>query len=144
MVMSGLIMTRRNLWIFQDDMRTVVKMRHLLQDMHTYMPIHCENFWLFNSLWPNEAIWRHRSGSTLAQVMACCLTAPSRYLNQCWLIISEVLRHSPEGNNTGNAQDIYPWYEFENYELIITAASPRGQWVDGMGGRCILARFWWC
>ena len=37
-----------------------------------------------NSLWPNDAIWRQRSGSTLAQVMACCLTAPSHYLNQCW------------------------------------------------------------
>ena len=37
-----------------------------------------------NSLWPNDAIWRHRSGSTLVQVMACCLTAPSHYLNQCW------------------------------------------------------------
>ena len=44
----------------------------------------------FNSLMPSEAIWRHRSGSTLAQVMACCLTAPSHYLNQCWLIISKV------------------------------------------------------
>ena len=30
-------------------------------------------------------LWWHRSGSTLAQVMACCLTAPSHYLNQCWL-----------------------------------------------------------
>ena len=27
--------------------------------------------------------------STLAQVMACCLTAPSHCLNQCWLDISE-------------------------------------------------------
>ena len=36
----------------------------------------------FNSLWPNDAIWGHRSGSTLAQVMACCLMAPSHYLNQ--------------------------------------------------------------
>ena len=44
----------------------------------------------FNSLCPSDAIWQHRSGSTLAQVMACCLTAPSHYLNQCWLIISEV------------------------------------------------------
>ena len=39
------------------------------------------------------AWWRHmatkRSGSTLALVMACCLTAPSRHLNQCWQIISE-------------------------------------------------------
>ena len=43
-----------------------------------------------NSLWSSDTIWRQRSGSTLAQVMACCLTAPSHYLNQCWLIISEV------------------------------------------------------
>ena len=43
-----------------------------------------------NSLRPSDAIWRHRSGSTLAQIMAWCLTAPSHYLNQCWLIISKV------------------------------------------------------
>ena len=42
-----------------------------------------------NSLWPSDAIWSHVSGSTLAQVMACCLTAPSHYLNHCWLIIIE-------------------------------------------------------
>ena len=42
-----------------------------------------------NSLAPSDPIWRLRSGSTLAQVMACCLTAPSHYLNQCWLIISD-------------------------------------------------------
>ena len=29
-----------------------------------------------NSLRPSDAIWRHRSVSTLAQVMACCLTKP--------------------------------------------------------------------
>ena len=40
-----------------------------------------------NSFWPSDTIWRHRSWSTLAQVMACCLTAPSHYLNQCWLIV---------------------------------------------------------
>ena len=28
------------------------------------------------SLGPSDAIWRKASGSTLAQVMACCLTAP--------------------------------------------------------------------
>ena len=47
-----------------------------------------------NSLWPSDTIWRQRSGSTLAQVMTCCLTAPSHYLNQCWLIISEVQWHA--------------------------------------------------
>ena len=34
----------------------------------------------FNSLWPSDAIWRQGSGSILAQVMACCPTAPSHYL----------------------------------------------------------------
>ena len=38
-----------------------------------------------NSLWPSDAIWRHRFRSVLAQVVACCLMAPSHYLNQCWL-----------------------------------------------------------
>ena len=43
-------------------------------------------------------------GSTLAQVMACCLTAPSHYLNQCCLFIWGVLWHSPESNFTRGAQ----------------------------------------
>ena len=50
----------------------------------------CVTAHVFNSLRPSDAIWRHRSGSTLAQVMACCLTAPSHYPNQSWLIISKV------------------------------------------------------
>ena len=43
-----------------------------------------------NTWWPSYAIRQHESGSTLAQVMACCLTAPSHNLNQCWLILSKV------------------------------------------------------
>ena len=38
---------------------------------------------IINSLWPSDVIWLQGSRSTLAQVMACCLTAPSHYLNQC-------------------------------------------------------------
>ena len=34
-----------------------------------------------NTLWPSNAIWQHRFGSTLAQVMAYYTTAPSHYLN---------------------------------------------------------------
>ena len=52
-----------------------------------------------NSLVPSDAIWRWGSWSTLVQVMACCLTAPSHYLNQCWLIISRALLHSSEDIN---------------------------------------------
>ena len=53
---------------------------------------------LLNPLWPSDAIWRHRYWSTLAQVMACCLTAPSLYLNQCWLTISTDQWHLSKGN----------------------------------------------
>ena len=68
-----------------------------------------------NTLSPSHVIWRQGYMSTLAQVMACCLTAPSHYLNQCWLMISEVLWHSPDSNFTENAKDIYRWNEFEIY-----------------------------
>ena len=56
--------------------------------------------------WPvnTDAIWQYRSWLTLVQVMAWCLMAPSPYLNQSWLVTSNVLCHSPEGNFTRNAQ----------------------------------------
>ena len=38
-------------------------------------------------MWPRSAIWRHRSRSIMAQVMAGPLTALSHYLSQCWLIM---------------------------------------------------------
>ena len=36
---------------------------------------------MLNTLGPSDAIWRQRSWSTLAQVMACCLISPSHCLN---------------------------------------------------------------
>ena len=67
----------------------------------------CIETWatLLNSLWNSDAIWRHRYRLTLGQVMPCCLTAPSHYLNQCWLLISKVPWHSPESNHTAVAQE---------------------------------------
>ena len=83
----------------------------------------------FNSLWPSDAIWRQRSGSTLAQVMACCLIAPSHYLNQCWLIINEVQWHSYQGNYTRDASTINHKNLFENYMSKMSFKIPRGQWI---------------
>ena len=60
-----------------------------------------------NSLGPSDVIWRQRSGSTSAQVMACCLTAPSHYLNQCWLIISKVKWHSSKGKFTRDTSAVF-------------------------------------
>ena len=84
---------------------------------------------LINSLRSSDAIWRPRSGSTLAQVMACCLTAPSHYLHQCWLIIREVLWQSYEGNITGDTSAINYQFSLINYLFEILVKFPRGQWV---------------
>ena len=85
-----------------------------------------------NSLWSSDAIWQHRTGSTLAQVMACCLTAPRHYQNQCWLIISKVQGHSSESNFTRDTSAIYHWSLLVNYLSQISFKSPRAmsQWVD--------------
>ena len=76
-----------------------------------------------NSLWPSGTIWCWRSGSTLAQVMACCLMATSHYLSQCWLIISEVLQHLPESSLPVSAWTTILCLEFEQYICNITATS---------------------
>ena len=80
---------------------------------------------------PSDAIWRQRSGSTLAQVMAWCLTAPSHYLNQCWLIISKVLWHSSEGIIMRRYEDTNQLNNIENTIFRMASRSPRGQWVKG-------------
>ena len=41
-----------------------------------------------------------RHGLIVAQVMACCLTAPNQKLNQCWLIINTVQWYLSESNFT--------------------------------------------
>ena len=88
----------------------------------------------FNSLRPSDAIWRQWSWTTLAQVMACCLTAPSHYLNQCWLIIRGVLWHTSESSFAGIAQGIDSGHEFEKDILKNIFKSPRGQWVKDSWG----------
>ena len=76
-----------------------------------------------------DAIWRQRSGSSLTQVMACCLMAPSHYLNQCWLITSMVQWHSYEGSFTRDTSAIDHYNQLKNYSSKIYFESPRGQWV---------------
>ena len=70
-----------------------------------------------NSLRHSLAIWRHRTWSTLVQAMVCCLTVPNHYLNQCWLILTEVLWHTHEGNVTGNVQEIFQSLKITNLRL---------------------------
>ena len=62
--------------------------------------------------------------------MACCLSAPSHYLNQYWILISEVLWHSLKSNFAARAQGTILYNEFENHTLKIIATSTRGQWLN--------------
>ena len=86
---------------------------------HYQLKFHSSGMFIFhailiiNSLWPNDAIWRQRFRSILAQVMACCLMAPSHYLNQYWLI-SRVLHNLPENNACGNAHENNRYNTFDN------------------------------
>ena len=83
-------------------------------------PLHIHDI---NSLLPGDALWWYRSWSTLAQIMACCLIAPSHYLNHCWLLISKVLWHSPESNFSASDYAATRYDEFENYNFKISATS---------------------
>ena len=84
-----------------------------------------------NSLWPSDTIWRHKSGLTLAQIMACCLTALNHYLNQCWLIISGSsgihLRAILQEIHHISHQSLKLTWKLFIQNLI---KSPRGQWVN--------------
>ena len=73
---------------------------------------------MLNPLWPSDAIWYDKSGSSIVQVIACYLTAPSHYLDQCWLVISVVLWHSPETNFTVSAQTTILCNEFKDYTFL--------------------------
>ena len=62
--------------------------------------------------------------------MACCLTAPIHYLNQCWFTISNVHRQSFEYNFTGDNSAINHWNYRGNFLFKISLNHPRGQWVN--------------
>ena len=86
-----------------------------------------------NSSLPSDAIWRHKSRSTLAQVMVWC----RQDMKQCRLIISEVHRRSFEGNFTGDTSVVNPENCLDSCSSQIPFQSPRCQWVSLM--RCA----WW-
>ena len=82
-----------------------------------------------NPLGPSYTTWQHRSGSTSTQVMICCLTAPSHYLNQCWLI--NLTRDTTATNHLNKLK----------YHLSkISFKSPRGQWVQVPVGVIIMVQ----
>ena len=71
--------------------------------------------YMLNSLWPGDATWRHISGSALVHVMACCLTTPSHYPHQYWLLVSGISWRPSMGSSIANTLSTIIYKEFENY-----------------------------
>ena len=85
----------------------------------------------FKALWHSDIIGWHITGPTSVQAIALCLTAPSHYLNQCWLIIREVLWCSSKVNFTGNAQENIHKNLLKNCTFILTDISAREHCIKG-------------
>ena len=100
----------------------------ILNEVSPRFHVSVDHITSFNSLWPSDTIWRHRTWSTLAQVMACCLSAPGHYLNQCWLIISKIQSYSSWYHFTKDTSAINQWNQFANYLSKFPFKSPRDQW----------------
>ena len=77
-----------------------------------------------------DSIRRHRSGSVLVQVMAFFLTAPSHYINQCWLTIKVFcgIRLRAASNCTSSAHGHDPFHVCGDYVLKVTVASHKVNW----------------
>ena len=81
-------------------------------------------YYQIHPLWPSETIWRRRSGSTLDKLTACCLMAPSHYLNQCWLKITGISQFQL-GNFTENEEKTcWQKFKFKNKSLKILMHLP--------------------
>ena len=61
--------------------------------------------------------------------MACCLTPLIYYINQRWLLINDILWHSPVSNFT-LPQVCFCIMSLKTILLNSAATSPRGQWVN--------------
>ena len=83
-----------------------------------------------NPMWLSDAIWRQQFGSKFARVKVCCLMAPSHYLNQCCLIINEVLWHPAKTNFSVSAHETNLWNEFEKYTCETDSTSLNVQWFN--------------
>ena len=96
--------------------------------MHNKAGTICTWF-LGSTLTRGGPVTSYGSWLTSSHIMACCLTVPSHYLNECWILIREARWHSSESNSTLSNQGTI-LYEFLIYIFKIMATPPRGQWVN--------------
>ena len=94
--------------------------------------------WSFRAkitLWP-PYLWQHRFGSTLVQVMFCCLTAPNHYWRQviiwtqCWIIVNWNLANIFQWNLN---QSLIIFIEENAFRTVVCEMAvilSKGRWVN--------------
>ena len=80
----------------------------------------------FNSLCPREAMWRHRSGSALAQDHGLASDGTKSWTNVDLSSKVFILWHPPESCFSRSAHELLIRY----YTFKISTIPPRGQWVN--------------
>ena len=91
-----------------------------------------------NLTWGSIHLWRHycvKASWAIHRGMWDFLDhqAPSLYLNQCWLLINEVLRHSPAGTKSQKIPKLSitkMCLKTNTWFFQIAVISPKGQWHD--------------
>ena len=111
-------------WTWYNETVIVITKYYFLYETHPLVLIQRFNL-PYIPLWPSVIISWHRSESTLAKVIACCLTAPSHYLNQCWILNNEILWHSLESNFKTSTEALNLCDEFETYTFKTPQRWPR-------------------
>ena len=66
-------------------------------------------------------------------------SAPSHYLNQCWLIVNWTLRNTPQKNSNQNTKVFIHENAFECVGCEMAAILSRGRWInsDYLGIHCL-------
>ena len=78
------------------------------------------------NLWPIGGICYQISLSTLVQAMACCLMAPSHYMNWCWFLYLRL------GGHFSIKRQSYPYIHFyDKNESYLYKGNPY-TWKDGL------------
>ena len=82
-----------------------------------------------NSSPPSAAYMRRWIKSVLVQIMACRLSAPSHYLNQCWVIVNWTLGNKFQWNFNQNTKLFIHENASENVVCEMAVILSRGKWV---------------
>ena len=91
--------------------------------------------WTMNLFCPSDVICQHRNGPALGRVIVSCLSPPSRYLNQCWLLFVKFRCISREMSKlVAKLLFCIMSFKFQFVKLLIYL---RGHWVNWDIGVCV-------